>query len=318
MILFNKKFFIAIIFFTLSSSYVFSARVYMEGGNNASSNRNPMSVQVFIDAEGDKLSSVSGSFSFPADLFDVKTISTENSVVPVWITSPSVSLDKNYDLRTHIYFSGIIPGGFSGVRSPYYDGLRPGVLFTILLIPKNSGKGTFLLDNIEAHAFDPKGTLLKSTGDIQPITVPNLIKETPLYNKNYKEIIDNNLTILVNKNNFIDNNAWYLYVHEDGSVRSIDHIEVSESSEYDPYQINDFNWKTITIPYILFNQSRNVYLHIKVFFTDDTYTIKTVSPVENLPAYSYLSRIIIIISIVALSLYFYATKKIKRNFPKKN
>lgn len=292
-----------------------AARVYMEGGTEASSNRSPMSVSVFLDAEEDTLSAVSGTFSFPTDLFDVKSISTQNGIVSMWVTSPHISTEKLFDGRTSISFEGIMPGGFSGVLSPNYKGTKPGILFTVLLIPKNSGTGRFLLDNVGLHSYDSSGTLLASEGSSAIITVPPLTGKALLKSNTLTQIDSKTLVVTLSRNELIDNNSWYLMVNENEVIHSIDHIEIAETSEYDPIHLASFEWHTVTVPYILFYQSRNKYIHTKVVYTDNTFAINTLPPVENSQAYPYLTRILLVIVIAVLLLYRY-DKNIKEFFSK--
>lgn len=294
---------LAIVIATLST--VSAAHMYIQSPDSASSNREPLSLSVLLDAEDTSVSGLSGDFSFPSELFDVKIISTQNGIVPLWVIQPHVSLDKTFDQRAHITFEGIIPGGFSGVRSPYREGISPGILFTITLIPKGSGDGNFVLDNVELHAYDDKGTIIPSVGDTRRISAPLLtgkeIKQSPVLTFVHTPTV----TMTVNTSEFVNNNAPYVYVREDNPSHTVDHIEIAETSEYNPNYVSSSEWHTVTNPYVLTYSSRTKYIHAKIVYTDNTYTLKTLPPVENSQTFLQLSRILVYIIIAIFLLYHY-------------
>lgn len=303
--IFMKTFCISTLIFLATLTEVGAARMYIESPQTASSNRAPLALSIFLDGEKDTISGISGNFSFPSELFDVKIISTQNSIIPLWIVKPQVSLEKSFDSRTHITFEGIIPGGFTGVYNPYIQGSRPGILLTIILIPKGSGAGNFVLGDVELHAYDDKGTLLLSGGDSRPIAVPILtgkeVKESPSLIK----VGNTTIIATVAQSEFVNNNAPYLYVHEENPSSAIDHIEIAESSEYNPDYVSSYEWHTVTNSYILIYSSRTKYIHAKVVYTDNTYAIKTIPPVENSQAFLQQSRILLYILITIFLLYHY-------------
>jgi hypothetical protein len=288
---------------TVSSG--FAARVTMEAPTVASATRQPFTIFVYIDPQNEIVSGVAGMLSFPSDLFDVDVISTVGGVVSMWMSAPRVPQEKYFDGRTHITFEGIMPGGFSGVRSPYYDGARQGLVFTVKLIPKNKGTGNLVLDNVELHAFDENGSLLSAEGSVQEVTVPTLVTPMPKTSSNLSRIYSSTLITAITRSDLVSNNAWYLDVHEDSTVNSVDHVEVAESQSYDSERVPLFLWRTQTTPYILQYQSRSMYVHVKVVYTNKTYTLQTLQPVENSSNISYLSRILVSIIISTLLLYRY-------------
>lgn len=294
---------------------VFAARVYMQAPENASSNRTPFTILVQIDAEKKTLSGVSGMFSFPSELFEIQEISTEGSAVSVWVTQPKVSSEKFFDARTHLVFEGIMPGGFSGVRSPYYQGALPGTLFSITLIPKNNGVGTLVLDNSELHLYDRDATTIEGESDIKIIRVPALSgreveKKTPsTFIKNQSVITS------VTHNELINNGAWYLSVNETESHSSIENIFVSESNESNPFLVSDYDWRNISSVYVLLHQDRTKYIHTKIVYSDNTYTFQTIKPVDNRTPISYLSRILIGVLLLVFFFYHYG-KNFLRFFSK--
>jgi hypothetical protein len=279
--------------------------MYIDSPATASSNREPLSFSVFLDGENNTISGISGDLSFPSELFDVKVIGTHNGVVPLWITSPKVSEEKLFDQRTHIVFEGIIPGGFGGVRSPYVRGTFPGIVFTVTLIPKGEGKGNFILNNVEIHAYDDKGTIISSKGDTKPVSVPHLSGKEFVSSSELTITDNRTVRMTVNNSDLVNDSAPYLFVNDENSSRIIHHIEIAESSEYSPSNVSIYEWHTANNPHLLVYKARTKYIHAKVVYTNNTFTYKTLPPVENSQAFVNLSRILLYIVVVVSLLYHY-------------
>jgi hypothetical protein len=293
----------------VSNTQVFAARLVLDAPTAASSNGEPFAIIVYIDNEYDILSAVRGDMTFESDLFEVQSVSTRSSVISLWVTQPT--LPEKYDEagRTHIPFEGIIPGGYSGVRSPYYAGTKNGVMFVVTLLPKKVGTARVSLDNVELHLFDKDGTILKTEPVSTTIAVPNQSMVYSYVLRDMKETYSSTLAISVERDPLIANNAWYLSVLEDQSIRPIEHIYLAETSKYNAHDVTDAEWKEIKNIHVLSSQRRNKYLHVKVLYENRTYMIQTIPPVENSGAILYASRILIGIVSVLICILFYVFGK---------
>lgn len=301
----HKTIFILLSTLLMSISSVSAARLYIDAPQTASSNREQFSLSIIADPENDTVSGIAGDFSFPEELFVVKDITTQNGVISFWAVEPHVSNSKSFDQRVHISFEGIIPGGFKGVSNPYYSGKYPGIIFTVTLIPKGRGEGALTLSNVELHAYDSEGTVLSNKGYKKLVTVPELTgsdsipKELPVF------VGNTTVTMTVSTSDLINNSSPYLYIHDENPSRAIDHILIAETSNYYPPNIDDASWRVVTNPYPVFYSSRTKYIHAKIMYSNNTYTLKTLPPVENSQALSLLSRILIGILLLAVLLHYY-------------
>ncbi len=223
----------------------------------------------------------------------------------MWVVQPKVSEEKSFDQRTHIIFEGIIPGGFSGVYSPYVKGIFPGIVFTVTLIPKGEGKGNFELKNVELHAYNNEGSIISNKGDIQPIFVPRLTGKEVIQSPELTIADSNTLTMMVNKSDLVNDSKPYLYIREEDPARTINYIEIAESSEYSPSHVSSYEWHKATNPYLLIYTSRTKYIHAKVVYTNNTFVYKTLPPVENSQTFLHSSRILLYIIIAIALLYLY-------------
>lgn len=167
-------FFTAFLVFFSSVIHAHAARLTITSPHMMSSDALPVTILVMLNPEHDTVGSIAGVFSFPSDLFDIQSISTKDSVVSSWVDSPSVLHKKMFDTRTRIHFSAVFPEGFSGVKSSFYQGVQPGLLVSVELVPKKEGASFFLLDSVEVRAYNSDHTLLSTQTSINPFSIPEL------------------------------------------------------------------------------------------------------------------------------------------------
>jgi hypothetical protein len=303
---FLKKIIITSVLAASLHSIAYGASISIASPENALANRQPITIEVFLNLEDETVSGISGSFSYDADLFSIDTISSENSVVSLWVKQPSLSHDIYLDGRTHVTFEGIFPGGYGGIRSPYYQGVMPGKLFTATLIPKNSGTGNFMVDTIELNTYNSEATPIKVDSSIRQITVPRLTGGALNSTRIPTEVKSNTVSSFVTRDPLVNNNAWYLVTNDEQSKSAIDTIYVAETDDWNAHLVDERLWKKATNQYILSYQKRTKYIHIKMVYSDSTYILTTLPPVENSTSIPLTSRILGCIAVLLFVVYLYA------------
>lgn len=285
---------------------VYAASITLTAPDRAVPTRQPVTVTVFLDTDKKTVSGIAGNFSFPEDMFTLGDISTEGGVVSLWLNQPTLSEEKYFDNRTHITFEGIFPGGYTGVRSPYYQGEKTGTLFTVTLIPKNKGTGVLLLDNIILNSFTSDAAPIPVESAVKMITVPQLL---PLAGGEKNTILTRakkqTLSTFITRDPLVNNNAWYLVIDDQGAPSAISSMYVAETNDYDAEAVAESDWRVIKNPYVLLYQDRTKNIHVKVMYADHTYTTNTIHAVENFTSISYISRILVGVAIVLFLLYIY-------------
>ncbi len=300
-----KKILIALCIASATFTVVSAESIAIEAPNQSSASRQPFIVQIFLDPYGETVSGFSGNFSFDTNLFTVGDISTENTVSSLWVKRPTVSDEIYLDGRTHIIFEGIFPGGFSGVRSPYKQGIDVGRLFQVTLIPKEKGRGTLMVDDIIMHAFNSEATQLKTTSVSKSVVVPlqNGALVAPF--RIPVEVRANDLSIFVTRDPLVNNNAWYLVVNEGEEKSAISSIEIAETNDARTDITETSVWRKATNQYILRYQGRNKFIHVKVSYMNGTYALASLPPVEKSHSIPVASRILVGVALALLVLYFY-------------
>jgi len=305
----------------VSVVYAYAAQITIIAPDLTSALRKPVTVLVFLDTEDVAVSGIGGSFSFPSELFEIESITTESSIVPLWVVQPSLSDEKNFDARTHIIFEGIFPGGYSGVRSPYYKGTKPGMLFLITLIPKNKGTGLLSVDDIILNSFDSNASPIKTESVFKTISVPDLVGPPYRVSQLMREVKSSRLTTIITRDQLINNDAWYLIVNEKENRSSVESIYVVETDTWSAHLVQETSWQKIKSPHVLTYQNRTKYVHVKVVYSDKTYALQTLPPVENYTNISSPSRILIGIGLAifaSLSVLYLYVKHFIRALPKNN
>jgi hypothetical protein len=302
----HKKIYIALLAFMTISAFSHAATIVIDSPAKTSPNASPILVRIMLDPEKDILSGMSGNFSFPTDLFTLGTISTESSIVSLWIKQPKVSNEIYLDGRTHIAFEGIFPGGYDGVRSPYYYGVKPGVIFSVMLIPKSKGEGVLMVDDVLLNAYNSEATPLPAVSTANTIENPALTGEYLTAKTPMKEVVSSTLTTFIARDTLVNNNAWYVMVNEREQKSSIEKIYVAETEEYHASLVEEYAWHKEEVPYVLRNQQRTKYVHVKVVYSSNTYALVTLPPVENSQSIPLASRILISVALALLVLYVYA------------
>ncbi len=287
-----KKNTIAIAVILTSITLTFAAKLEIVAPVRANHTSDPVMVQVTLDPENDIVSGLSGDLSYPTDLFDLHSISTDGSVVSPWLTYPSVSKGEYLDGKTHITFEGIFAGGFGGVKSAYYTGQKTGSIFTVILLPKRQGNGVISLDNILLNSFDEYATPLPVAPQYAPILVPDLISNAILPGKVVKEVRPRSLSASIERSELIHGGVWYVAVYDSEPKSAIENIFLIETDEAGVISKDDTRWRKVSLPHILFYQDRSKFTHIKVEYSNGAYAFKTLSPVENLQLTDAISRIL--------------------------
>lgn len=290
--------FAIVLAYVLINASAEAAYVSLEETTSASSG--VLTVEVVLDPEGDSVNAFSGELSVSNEAFEVVSAHASDSVVPLWVVIPKVSEEKDFNARTRIVFEGVIPGGFNGVRSPYYEGVRPGKLFTVELRPKQEGLSRIFLENLEVRRNDGAGTRIAAKSGELEVSVPDISTLPRIARiKTPKEIPGDDIKIFLSRDPSVAGGNWMLSLQEDSSGGYAETIYIAESAISDPHDVKPYTWKRMTTPYVLSRQARNVFIHIKAEYADGSYAYATVPPVENSSATPYAGIILLGIGLLA-------------------
>lgn len=136
-------------------------------------------VDVLVDSSDQAMNAAQGTITFPAGLLHVISVSTDNSIVNLWVEQPSFS-NKN----GQVDFQGVVVNpGFSGTGGKIITitfqavvaGTAP-VKFSAGSVLANDGAGTEILDGFQGARY----TVLAAAAGVPPIVGPTAIVSDPL------------------------------------------------------------------------------------------------------------------------------------------
>jgi hypothetical protein len=217
------------------------------------------SADLMLDPAGADINAVAGRLIFPTNLLTLEKISDGGSIISFWIEAPQISSDQS------VIFSGIIPGGFSGVLQPYVGVKNPGRLLTLIFKAKQEGSGVLSLPDVQVLLNDGQGT--PATATVRDFVLPVAAftrravsgeKTSPVSTED-KEIPENFTPQLV-KDPGLFNGQWCLAFIAADAGSGISHYEVQESWQAEPA---NNNWQKASSPYLLQDQSLRRYIFVK-------------------------------------------------------
>lgn len=126
-----------------------------------------LTATVGLDAMGESLNALEGTFTFSSDLLEPLAVRTTDSLVSMWLTEPQLAVPGK------ISFSGIVPGGFGNTLIPGADpSFLP--LFTVDFRVTQEGTASFSLPDGVVLMNDGLGTpaiVYVATGNVPVVGV---------------------------------------------------------------------------------------------------------------------------------------------------
>jgi len=247
-------------------------------------------VEIFINTQGESVNAIEGQIIFPSDILELKEIRDANSIINFWIDKPENNLSGQ------VNFSGIIPGGYQGER---------GLLFSLIFLSKNQGRGTINIQATKALLNDGNGTAALLSISPYQFTISGTGTASSVSTIIDKERPESFIPKVVSDPNLFDGKYFLVFATQDKGS-GIDHYEIKEAK----YKSFDFfaKWITAESPYALHDQKLKSYIFIKAVDRSGNMQIEGISPQNPLAWYeNYLVWFIIIITVLILML---AIKKI--------
>jgi len=214
-------------------------------------------IDLMLDAEGQDINAAQGNIIFPKNLLEIKEIYTGSSIINFWIEKPQINAE--------IKFSGVIPGGFSGVLSPYYKGYKPGKVLSLIFTAKKEGVDAVEIHGAKVLLNDGKGTETNTTiSNFQFL----ISKQTPSSKLQVPSSNDTNppelFTPEIARDPDIFGGKWFLVFAAQDKGSGIDYYAAHESARTkEAARIDAKNWTVAESPYVLKDQKLKSYIYVK-------------------------------------------------------
>lgn len=280
--------FISLIFvcFGVLSEAAQAARLYFEPSQTMVGLDNPFFVDLKIDSE-EPINALEVTIDLPKELVVPKDIYDGNSIINFWLDKPTY--DQSY---SQFYFSGIIPGGFSG---------QGGRLLLIQFQPQKQGRAEISFNQEKTQAFlnTPEGekaplSLIDTYFDISPYkkTIETLPPDFDLPEP-FKPEISQNKEVFEGK--------YFLVFATSDKGWGISHYQIQEKREFRIWNLEfrkKDSWLEAESPYLLKDQKMRSYIYVKAVDKAGNERIAVVEPRYPLRWYeNYLFWVIIILGI---------------------
>lgn len=240
-----------------------------------------LEVNLLLNTEEESINAVAGKVIFPTNILEFKEARDGNSVVNLWLDKPEFKTQEYAKNSGQVVFSGITPGGYKG---------RNGQLFSLLFKIIKPAQIKIKLVDGQALLNDGKGTAAKlSYQDFNFQVVTSSQSSSLKYNETDKTSPEPIFSQVSQQNN-LENNKWFVAFDSKDKDSGIDHYEIQESLSGKP---NDNNWKIVSNPYVLQDQSLKSYIFIKAVDKVGNSTITTIPP--KIKSYSQKKIIIFVL-----------------------
>jgi hypothetical protein len=220
--------FIVLFFIVLNFNYTFASSVGFYTQKFKDDN-NKFLIEFNINTESESINAIEGKIEFP-DSVEIKEINDGNSIINFWLEKPRIE-DKKY-----IVFSGIIPGGFTGVDKN---------LIKIIARQNNSSNGEIKVNYIKAvkNSSSVQYLNVKLNNLKLPIKTNDFVKDDSTVEND--SVLPELFTPAISEIGDSQNKQKVIIFATQDKGSGINHYEVKENyfdeykSEESPYVLND-------------------------------------------------------------------------------
>lgn len=251
---------------------------------------NVATVTISLSPAEERINAVAGTIAVLSGEATIRELKYGGSIVSAWIEQPRIDANQ-------VIFSGIIPGGFSGLYMPGLKDPQPGVIMSFGLEISKPGKVIIGFKNAQAYADE---------GKEQPITFKpekleiDFTKPGNLPARGLSNDVSRPTDLAVEIVRLPDNNnEWYAVFSAQDSESGIAYFEVQESSSAEPLTNQ---WQRTENPYRLQDQTRNKYLLVRAVDQAGNSSIQILEPQPQPWTYEwlYISAVCVLLAIIML------------------
>lgn len=222
---------------------------------------------VFLNTGDVTLNLVEGEVRLAGGGVRIARVNTGQSVLSFWIEQPTVR-------GTVVSFKGASAGGIS---------TNHGRLFTLLMSAETSASSQVAT----LAFFGGKGYLNDGKGTVVPVVSQNVSFVPAVFNTTTSPevqlaafdssdtVAPSDLVVSPARSTDMYSNQWFLVFNAHDNVTGIDRYEVQESISPTP---DEAGWRPAVSPFVLTDQSRKKYIHVRVFDKAGNSTVRSLTP----------------------------------------
>ncbi len=239
----------------------------------------------------ESVNAISGRILFPDMMLEMREIRDGNSSINFWIEKP------NTESAGTSVFSGITPGGFSGVNN---------LIFSIVFKAKQEGVASISIAEAKALQNDGSGTEIA-------LDLRNTVLQVKAGDSNARRNViedseppENFTPIISHSNSLYEDNLFVVFSTQDKGS-GISHYEVKEYL-FKPLSFLT-SWRVVESPYVLSDQELRSYIFVRAVDNAHNMQVVEIAPTHPLLWYEYLFYWLILISILFGVFYVFLKKQ---------
>lgn len=256
---------VAISWFVIGIPSVLAAEISFSAPSEVVSVGEEVVVTVLLDPQGASVNALEATITYSADVARLWSLRSRDSIVDAWLSLPD---PQQIEDEGSVTISGIIVGGFDGVRRAFEHDLGTGVLVDLHLFPQQIGELTIDAHTIQLFANDGEGT------PVEVVARPLRLSVVPLTAKNTGALNDAHqgdttppapFTPLVSRNEGLFDNQWFVVFSTQDTGSGIDYYEIAEERGVPstPERYDTLDWSRAESPMVLSDQRRRSTIYIK-------------------------------------------------------
>lgn len=279
----------AMIFFTISAHSVSAARLYLVHQPEAPSLGDAVTLSLMLDPQGAAVNAVEATIVFDNQV-SLQTMRDADSIIGQWIARDATT---TANVAKTITVSGVIPGGYSGNLSAYWEGERPGKVIDLVFRAERAGNTSFAIKNASVLLNDGKGTAaeVQAAGDSVVIGAA-ATSENGAQGKSYVSIDvipPDVFTPVIGRDPLIFNGNYFVSFATRDNDTGIASYAVAESPQnVDAAEYASLLWQPAVSPYQLADQSLQSYVYVKAIDGAGNARVVVLPPTASFSAVNYL------------------------------
>ncbi len=285
-------------YFLFSGINVFAAKFYFEPIINEISAGEQFSVNLMLDTENQGINALEGKVVF-FDNLELISINEGNSLISLWAVKPALTASSG---ESYILYSGLVPGGYQGDLSAYWQGYQPGKVFELIFKAKETGLAQINTEDAKVLLNDGKATETElsvmnyalriieeirdadSDSDVPDSRFDSEAQSSSLEDRQDSgsetqyssggSVAQNNVVDVEPPEDFqpvitripeISGDKWFLVFNSQDKDSGIDHYEIQENrnQKIENKAIEDKEWAAAESPHLLNDQKLRSYVYVK-------------------------------------------------------
>ncbi|MFH0840879.1 MAG: hypothetical protein V1865_02780 [bacterium] len=250
-------------------------------------------VGVFLDTHTKAINALEGEISWPRSL-ELLTVNNGDSIVPLWISEET----NNNSYK----FSGVIPGGFSGLLTPYSKDPQPGKILALSFKALEPTTGNIMLSSVKILLHDGLGT--EDNVEVCNFNFTITAEEQEIDDELSAKVIDRKppeeFIPEITWNEDLYDGEWALVFVSQDKGSGIDHYEVKEGRK---------DFKVATSPYLIKDQTLKSKILVKAVDKSGNERIVDVPTKGVISWYEKYLIYVIIIGVILIALMIFWRKR---------